>query len=70
MIKSKYEIQLAKYAGEVANTMMTTGRNAIKEGVAEYEVACAISELGTKKAAYLLDTYYSDTDMSPITHFL
>ena len=70
MIKSKYEIQLAKYAGEVANTMMTAGRNAIKEGVAEYELALAISKLGTKKAAYLLDTYYSDKDMSPITHFL
>ena len=70
MIKSNYEIQLAKHAGQVANAMMIAGRQAIKEGVAEYEVALAISESGTKKAAYLLDTHYTDKDMSPITHFL
>ena len=70
MIKSNYEIQLAKHAGQVANAMMIAGRQAIKDGVAEYEVALAISESGTKKAAYLLDTYYTDKDMSPITHFL
>ena len=70
MIKSNYEIQLAKHAGQVANAMMIAGRHAIKEGVAEYEVALAISESGTKKAAYLLDTHYTDKDMSPITHFL
>ena len=70
MIKSNYEIQLAKHAGQVANAMMIAGRKAIKEGVAEYEVALAISESGTKKAAYLLDTHYTDKDMSPITHFL
>ena len=70
MIKSNYEIQLAKHAGQVANAMMIAGRHAIKEGVAEYEVALAISESGTKKAAYLLDTHYKDKDMSPITHFL
>ena len=70
MIKSNYEIQLAKHAGQVANAMMIAGRQAIKDGVAEYEVALAISESGTKKAANLLDTYYTDKDMSPITHFL
>ena len=70
MIKSNYEIQLAKHAGQVANAMMIAGRQAIKEGVAEYEVALAISESGTKKAAYLLDAHYTDKDMSPITHFL
>ena len=70
MIKSNYEIQLAKHAGQVANAMMIAGRQAIKEGVAEYEVALTISESGTKKAAYLLDTHYTDKDMSPITHFL
>ena len=70
MIKSNYEIQLAKHAGQVAYAMMIAGRQAIKDGVAEYEVALAISESGTKKAAYLLDTYYTDKDMSPITHFL
>ena len=49
--------------------MMIAGRQAIKDGVAEYEVALAISE-SEQKAAYLLDTYYTDKDMSPITHFL
>ncbi len=70
MIKSNYEIQLAKHAGQVANAMMSAGRANIKNGIAEYEVALAISEAGTRKAAELLSTHYKDSDMSPNTHFL
>ena len=70
MIKSNYEIQLAKHAGQVANAMMSAGRANIKDGIAEFEVALAISEAGTKKAAELLKIYYQDKDMSPNTHFL
>lgn len=70
MIKSAPELQLAKHAGEVANAMMNAGRNAIGDGVAEYEVALATSQAGTRKAAQLLTDHYSDADMSPMTHFL
>ena len=70
MIKSAKELQLARHAGEVANTMMNAGREAIAAGVAEFEVALATSQAGTRKAAELLAAHYDDTDMSPNTHFL
>ena len=60
MIKSNYEIQLARHAGQVADAMMSAGRETIRDGIAEYEVALAIAEAGTKKAAELLTKYYHD----------
>ena len=70
MIKSSEELQLARHAGEVAMAMMNAGRAAIGDGVAEYEVALATSQAGTRKAAALLEAYYDDGCMSPNTHFL
>ncbi|MEM8841587.1 MAG: M24 family metallopeptidase, partial [Pseudomonadota bacterium] len=70
MIKSPRELQLARHAGEVATAMMEAGRGAIGDGVAEFEVAIATSQAGTRKAAELLALHYDDTDMSPNTHFL
>ena len=70
MIKSEQELQLARHAGQVANTMMDAGRAAIGDGVPEYEVALATSQAGTRKAAELLSAHYDDADMSPNTHFL
>jgi Xaa-Pro dipeptidase len=70
MIKSAQELQLARHAGEVAGAMMQAGREAIADGVPEYEVAIATSQAGTRKAAELLAAHYDDADMSPNTHFL
>ncbi len=70
MIKSEQELELARHAGEVANAMMNAGREAIGDGVPEYEVALATSRAGTRKAAELLSAHYDDADMSPNTHFL
>nr|WP_241482563.1 Xaa-Pro peptidase family protein [Leisingera sp. ANG-M7] len=70
MIKSPQELQLARHAGEVATAMMNAGRAAIGDGVAEFEVAIATSQAGTRKAAELLAAHYDDGDMSPNTHFL
>lgn len=70
MIKSDQELQLARHAGQVANSMMNAGRAAIADGVPEYEVALATSQAGTRKAAELLSSHYDDADMSPNTHFL
>ncbi|QOF75089.1 aminopeptidase P family protein (plasmid) [Aminobacter sp. SR38] len=70
MIKSAEELQLARHAGQVANSMMAAGRAAIANGVPEFEVAIATSEAGTRKAAELLAAHYDDADMSPNTHFL
>ena len=70
MIKSPEELQLARHAGEVAGAMMQAGRDAIGDGVPEYEVALATSQAGTRKAAELLAAHYDDACMSPNTHFL
>lgn len=70
MIKSDEELKIARHAGEVAMAMMQAARDTIGDGVAEYEVALATSQAGTRKAAALLDTHYDDTCMSPNTHFL
>ena len=70
MVKSPEELKIARHAGEVANAMMQAGRDSIGDGVAEFEVALAISGAGTRKAAQLLADHYTDADMSPNTHFL
>ena len=70
MIKSAEELQLARHAGQVAEAMMSAGSDTIGAGVPEYEVALATSAAGTRKAAELLEAHYSDTAMSPNTHFL
>ena len=70
MIKSPQELQLARHAGEMAGAMMQAGREAIGDGVAEFEVALATSAAGTRKAAELLEQHYDDGNMSPNTHFL
>ena len=70
MIKSVEELELARHAGQVAMAMMQVGRETIGVGVAEYEVALATAEAGTRKAAELLQSHYPDSPMSPNTHFL
>lgn len=70
MIKSPDELMLARHAAQVANAMMSAGREAIGDNVPEYEVALAISAAGTQTAADLLKTHYNDSCMSPNTHFL
>ena len=70
MVKSPEELQLARHAGQVAMAMMEAGRAAIGVGVAEYEVALATSQGGTRKAAEILAAHYGETEMSPNTHFL
>ena len=70
MVKSDWELQLARHAGLVAAAMMAAGRNAIGDGVAEFEVALATASAGTRKAAELLAAHYDSAAMSPNTHFL
>jgi Xaa-Pro aminopeptidase len=70
MIKSEPELKLARHAGEVANAMMAAGREAIGAGVAEFEVALATAQAGTRKSAELLARHYPASEMSPNTHFL
>jgi Xaa-Pro dipeptidase len=70
MIKSPEELKIARHAGEVGIAMMEAGRSAIKEGVAEYEVALAATTAGTHKAAEVLRTHYAGSQMSPSIHFM
>ncbi|MGR3617389.1 MAG: M24 family metallopeptidase [Paracoccaceae bacterium] len=70
MIKTAQELQLARHAGQVGMAMMQAGREAIADGVPEFEVAIATSQAGTRKAAELLNAHYSNALMSPNTHFL
>ncbi len=70
MIKSTWELRLARHAGQVANAMMAAGRAAVGDGVPEYEVALATARAGTRRAAELLAAHYDDAAMSPNTHFL
>ena len=70
MIKSPQELKLARHCGEVANAMMNAGRDSIRNGIREFEVAIAASIAGTHKASELLEKYYRDSKMSPNTHFL
>jgi Xaa-Pro aminopeptidase len=55
MVKSDAEIQLARHA--VAIAMMHGDREAIAEGVPEYEVGMATMTAGSRKAAMLLETH-------------
>lgn len=70
MIKTADELQMARHAGEVGMAMMQAGREAISAGVAEFEVAIATSQAGTRKAADILKAHYDNALMSPNTHFL
>jgi len=70
MIKSADELQLARHAGAVAMAMMDAARATIGDGVAEYEVALATNQAGTRKAAELLQTHYAGSRISPNMHFL
>ena len=69
MIKSHEELQLPRHAGEVASAMMERGRNMIADGIPEFQVALAITQAGTRKAAGILAAHYKNSCMSPNTHF-
>lgn len=72
MIKSPEEIETMRGAGQVAVAMCEAARDAIAVGVAEYEVAFAAIQAGTKKAASLLltDRDNQGNAFSPLVHDL
>lgn len=70
MIKSAEEIAIMRQAGQIAIAMVDGGKNALAEGVQEYEVALAIIAAGTRAAAgFLTDTGF-DAFISPTVHNL
>ena len=70
MIKTDEELKIARSAGKVAEAMMHAGKDAIGHNVPEYEVALATSQAGTRKAAEILENEFTESDISPLIHFL
>jgi Xaa-Pro aminopeptidase len=70
MIKTAFEIQVMKEAGQIAGAMMAAAHDSLKEGAQEYESALAVIEAGSRKAAgFLTDTGW-DRFVSPMIHNL
>jgi Xaa-Pro dipeptidase len=69
MVKSPEEIQVARHAGQVAAAMLKGAHDTAGVGVSEYEIALAVYDAGTRKAAELLEAHYEDGLTSPVLHF-
>ncbi len=70
LIKDRDEIAVMRQAGLVAVAMVEAAEAAIAEHVPEYEVALAVIEGGTRKAAALLGDEGLDRFVSPTIHSL
>ncbi len=70
MIKSAFEINVMKQAGEIAQAMMSAAHNSLQEGAHEYESALAVIEAGSRTAASFLTDKGWDRFVSPMIHNL
>lgn len=70
MIKSPFEIQVMKEAGQIAGAMMKAAHGSLQEGAHEYESALAVIEAGSRKAATFLTEKGWDRFVSPMIHNL
>jgi Xaa-Pro aminopeptidase len=70
LIKSQSEIHDLRKAGKVADTMMAAIGNALRVGIAEYEVSLAAIEAGTRAAAALLAEEGAHPLHSPMVNYL
>jgi Xaa-Pro aminopeptidase len=70
MIKSPAEIAVMKQAGQIAAAMMDGAKAAMAAGVPEYEVALAVMNAGTRKAAGFLTDKGWEAFVSPMIHNL
>jgi len=70
MVKTPEEIETMHQAGQVSVAMCQGGKEAIAEGVPEYEVALAVIAAGTRKAAEFLTDVGSERLFSPMIHNL
>jgi len=69
-IKSPGEIAVMRQAGEIAAAMMVAARAAMAPGVPEYEIALAVIDAGTRKAAGFLSDRGWESFVSPMIHNL
>ena len=70
MVKSAEELDMIRQAGRVAVAMGIAGKEAIGEGVPEYEVSLACLVAGTRKAAEIISAEDAAALMSPMIHNL
>ncbi len=70
MIKTPFEIQVMKEAGQIAGAMMKAAHDSLQEGAPEYESALAVIEAGSRKAATFLTDKGWDRFVSPMIHNL
>ncbi len=70
MIKSPFEIEVMKEAGQIAGAMMAAAHGSLRVGVQEYESALAVIEAGSRKAATFLTDKGWDRFVSPMIHNL
>lgn len=70
MIKTHFEIQVMKQAGQIAGAMMAAAHGSLREGAQEYESALAVIEAGSRKAADFLTEKGWDRFVSPMIHNL
>ncbi|MDH3412968.1 MAG: Xaa-Pro peptidase family protein [Gammaproteobacteria bacterium] len=70
MIKSAEEIRQVRQAGQVAVAMGHAGKEAIAEGVPEYEICIACMNAGTRKAAEIIGGEDPGSFMTPVIHNL
>lgn len=70
MIKSDFEINIMRQAGEIAGAMMAAAHNSLATGTQEFESALAVIDAGSRKAAtFLTDTGW-ERFVSPMIHNL
>ncbi len=70
VIKTPFEIQVMKEAGQIAGAMMKAAHHSLREGAQEYESALAVIEAGSRKAATFLTDKGWDRFISPMIHNL
>lgn len=70
MIKSAFEIEIMRRAGEIAGAMMRAAHESLEEGAPEYESALAVMRAGTETAAGFLTATGWERFVSPLIHNL
>ncbi len=70
MVKTPFEIEVMKEAGQIAGAMMAAAHESLREGAQEFESALAVIEAGSRKAATFLTNKGWDRFVSPMIHNL
>lgn len=69
-IKTPFEIEVMKQAGQIAGAMMAAAHESLREGAQEYESALAIINAGSRRAADFLTDKGWEQFVSPMIHNL